>query len=96
MNFDKHHLAHTQQREGFLIAQYSTVLGTLQKQYLDIRSKLLTEIEGSFEEAALEGVLDHLREAMEHNEYCLKEAIVKLWGKFYLEECMVTVGGAKL
>jgi len=85
-DFDDHHLQHTKQREGFITAQYSGVLDALQKQYLEIGSKMLTVIQGSFEESVLEDVLDHLRDTMGSNEYCVSGARRKLWARFYAEE----------
>lgn len=91
-DFEKHHLQHTQQKEEFLMTQYSNILGILQKQYLKLSSTLLTELSGSYEEDVLEGVLDHLRDAMTHNQHCVNEARRKLWTKFRAEEVVVAVG----
>ena len=86
IDFDKHHFDHTQQKEEVIMAHYSKVLDALQKQYLDIRTRISTEIQGSFEEDVLEGVLDHLRDLMGNNEYCVAEARRKLWVTFNAEE----------
>ncbi|CZR54436.1 uncharacterized protein PAC_04320 [Phialocephala subalpina] len=91
-NFPTHHLSHTQQKEEYLIAQYSDVLDALQKLYLKISHTLLAEIEGTFEADVLEEVLDYLRETMKHNEHCLNEARWKLWAK-YQEDGVTVVGG---
>lgn len=77
------------------MSQYLGVLEALQKQYLEISSKMLTEVPGSFEEGVLESVLDHLRDAMGNNEYCVTEARRKLWAKFNAEEGTEVATGSK-
>lgn len=47
---------------------------------------MLTEVQDSFEESVLEGVLDHLRDMMGNNEVCVEEERRKLWVGFKREE----------
>ena len=83
IDWSEHHLDHTQQKEEFLVEQYTQVLEALEDQYLRVKT-LFTEIEEeSFEGVALGSLLDSIGEAMRQNEVELTRTRRDLWKRYW-------------
>lgn len=78
-NWADHHLKHTAEKEELIIEQYTQILEAMEDQYLRLGKLFIDAEKGSFEERALEGVMDHVREIMTRNEASLDKARNALW-----------------
>lgn len=78
----EHHLEHTQEKELFLIDQYTLVLEAMEDRYVELGQLFMDIEKGGFEENALQEVMDHVRDVMGQNELCLTRARVELWREF--------------
>ncbi|KAL2074565.1 hypothetical protein VTL71DRAFT_8343 [Oculimacula yallundae] len=82
----KRNLSHTQQREEFLIEQYTQVLEALEDQYSRISNLLLDVEKESFEGKVLGELLDSIKEAMRRNDRDVTEGRRELWRAYWEEE----------
>ena len=93
----------TQEREDYLIDEYSCVLDVMQKKYNEVQGRLsdLTADNGAAGEVkqhggwratVLEAVLAHVREVMCMNELVLEEGRRELWGDHQHMEDSVRLG----
>lgn len=79
-------LEETQQREEYLIEQYTSVLDTLEAKHLEVGKKLMETAPGSFEDKVLRAVMDTLRQGVRENERHLEAQRRELWADFETEE----------
>jgi hypothetical protein len=79
-------LQKTQQREEYLVEQYSTVLDALEAKYVDIGGRYMETKPETWEKKVLKDVMGSIRDAMRVNERCLEGARRDLWGAYEREE----------
>lgn len=84
-NWVDHHLQHTAKKEELIIEEYTQVLEAIEEQYLRLGKLLMDTEKGTFQEDALQAVMNHVREMMTTNEASLNKARNALWEKFEQE-----------